>query len=182
MRRRRAEVSQRFARPWCCVGLARSRVASALQDREHQGAALAWPPGRRRAERTCRPKYKCYLRAVLPADIQKLRKDLACTARELATTLGVDPKEVAAWESGEQFPTKRNVESMRVLLEKGPSAITRQPRGKPAAKTGMARLSDPALWRMIRKLVEHPALFDEVAKLSEKYPDPAEPPAGTTAR
>lgn len=127
-------------------------------------------------------QYKCYLRAVLPADIQKLRKELACTARELATTLGVDPKEVTAWETGEQFPTKRYVQAMRALLEKGPSAITRQARGKAAPKTGMARLSDPALWRLIRKLVEHPALFEEAAKLSEKYPDPAEPPGSASAR
>lgn len=110
-----------------------------------------------------------------PEDVQKLRKELSCTARELATTLGVDPKEIAAWESGEQFPTKRNVLAMRALLEKGPSSIVRQPRGKAASKTGMARLSDPEFWRIVRKLVEHPALYDQVAKLSEKYPDPSEP-------
>ena len=114
---------------------------------------------------------------MLPEEIQKLRKELSCTARELAATLGVDAKEIAAWESGEQFPTKRNVEAMRVLREKGPGAVTRQARGKAVAKTGMARLSDPALWRIVRKLAEHPAFFDQVSKLSEKYADPAEPPA-----
>jgi transcriptional regulator with XRE-family HTH domain len=111
---------------------------------------------------------------VLPEEIQKLRKDLSCTARELAATLGVDPKEVAAWESGEEFPTKRNVDAMQALRAKGPSSIVRQPRGKAGAKTGMARLSDPSFWKIVRKLVEHPALFDQVAKLAEKYPDPAE--------
>lgn len=112
-----------------------------------------------------------------PEDIQKLRKELACTAKELATTLGVEPKEVAAWEAGELFPTKRYVTQMEKLRAAGPSAITRAPRGKAAAKTGQARLADPALWRIIRKLVEHPALFDQVAKLSDSYADPAEPPA-----
>ncbi|HYO96404.1 MAG TPA: helix-turn-helix transcriptional regulator [Polyangiaceae bacterium] len=106
-----------------------------------------------------------------PEDIQKLRKELACTARELASALGLDAKEVAAWEAGEQFPTKRHVAALLTLKAKGPSSIVRAPRGKPAPRTGVARLEDPALWRVVRKLVEHPALFDEVVKLAEKYPD-----------
>jgi transcriptional regulator with XRE-family HTH domain len=114
---------------------------------------------------------------VQPEDIQKLRKELSCTARELAATLGVDPKEVTAWEAGELFPTKRYVTQMEQLRQKGPTAVTRAPRGKAAAKTGQARLADPALWRVVRKLVEHPALFDQVVKLSESYADPAEPTA-----
>lgn len=109
---------------------------------------------------------------MLPADIQKLRKELACTARELALTLNVDPKEVAAWETGEQFPTKRHVDALCTLREKGRTAIVRQSRGKAAPKMGVARLSDPTLWRIVRKLLEHPAFFDQVAKLSEAYPDP----------
>jgi transcriptional regulator with XRE-family HTH domain len=114
---------------------------------------------------------------VQPDEIQKLRKELSCTAKELATALGVDPKDVAAWESGELFPTKRHVTAMAALRAKGASAIVRAPRGKAAAKTGQARLADPALWKIVRKLVEHPALFDQVAKLSETFSDPAEPPA-----
>ena len=109
-----------------------------------------------------------------PEEIQKLRKDLACTARELAATLGVDPKEVAAWESGELFPTKRHVQALGALREKGKGAVVRAPKGKSGAKTGSARLSDPAFWRVVRKLVDHPALFDDVAKLAEKYPDPTD--------
>lgn len=109
-----------------------------------------------------------------PEEILKLRKDLACTARELATTLGVDAKDVAGWESGELFPTKRYVEAMSGLRARGPSSIVRAPRGKAAAKTGAARLADPALWQLVRKLLEHPVLFDEVRKLSEKYADPVE--------
>jgi transcriptional regulator with XRE-family HTH domain len=114
---------------------------------------------------------------VSPEEIQKLRKDLSCTARELATTLGVDPKEIAGWEAGELFPTKRYVEAMNTLRERGPSSITRAPRGKAQAKTGNARLADPALWLIVRKLLENPPLFEQVLKLAEKYPDPAEPTA-----
>jgi transcriptional regulator with XRE-family HTH domain len=114
---------------------------------------------------------------VQPEEIQKLRKELSCTARELAVALGVDPKEISAWEAGELYPTKRYVTAMEALRTKGPTAIARAPRGKAAAKTGQARLADPVLWRIVRKLLEHPALFDQVAKLSESYSDPAEPAA-----
>ncbi len=112
---------------------------------------------------------------MLAEDIQKLRKELSCTAKELAATLGVEPKEVTAWEAGELFPTKRLVDAMNKLRAQGKESIVRAPRGKAAQKTGQQRLADPALWRVVRKLVEHPALFDEVLKLSEKYGDPAEP-------
>lgn len=110
-----------------------------------------------------------------PEDIQKLRKDLSCTARELAAALDVDPKDVAGWEAGELFPTKRYVDAMNGLRERGPSAIARAPRGKAPAKTGSARLADPAMWLLVRKLLENPPLFEQVLKLAEKYPDPAEP-------
>jgi transcriptional regulator with XRE-family HTH domain len=119
---------------------------------------------------------------VLPEEIQKLRKSLSCTAKELATALGVDPKEVAAWESGELFPTKKHVEKMLAFQEKGASAIVRAPRGKPPAKRGLDRLTDPELWALIRKLIEHPALFEDVRKLAEKYADPAEPPTSKADR
>lgn len=112
---------------------------------------------------------------MLSEDIQKLRKELSCTGRELALTLGVDPKEVAAWETGERFPTKRQVDALLALREKGPSSVLRQPRGKTSGKVGTSRLADPTLWKIVRKLLEHPALFDQVSKLSETYPDPAEP-------
>lgn len=112
---------------------------------------------------------------MLPDEIQKLRKELQCTARELATALSVDPKEIAAWEAGERFPTKRHVDALIALKSRGPSAIPRAPRGKSPPKTGQQRLADPALWKLVRKLLEHPALFQEVEKLAEKYADPAEP-------
>jgi predicted transcriptional regulator len=113
---------------------------------------------------------------VTPDDIKQLRKELGCTARELATALELDQKDVLSWESGELFPTKRHVTMMEVLRKKGASAIVRTPRGK-AKKVGVQRLDDPKLWEVVRKLLEHPALFDQVVKLAESYADPARPAA-----
>ena len=79
-----------------------------------------------------------------------------------------------AWEAGELFPTKRHVVQMQLLAKQGPGAIPRTPRGK-AKRKGMSRLDDPKLWELFRKLLEHPALFDQVAKLAESYSDPAKP-------
>ena len=113
-----------------------------------------------------------------PEDLKQLRKELACTAKELATTLGIEPKEMAAWEAGELFPTKRHVGELEALRKKGPSSILRTPKGKAAAaKVGMARLADAKLWELVRKLAEHPQLFDQVSKLAEAFPDPAAPKA-----
>ena len=114
-----------------------------------------------------------------PEDLKQLRKELSCTAKELATTLGVDPKEYAAWEAGELFPTKRYVGELEALRKKGAAAILRTPKAKNAtAKTapvGMARLADAKLWELVRKLAEHPALFEQVSKLADGYADPAAP-------
>ena len=116
------------------------------------------------------------LQRVSPDELKQLRKELSCTAKELANTLGVDPKEFSDWEAGERFPTKKSVGELEALRKKGPTAIVRQPRGKAAAaKVGMARLADAKFWELTRKLAEHPALFDQVVKLAEQYPDPAEP-------
>jgi DNA-binding XRE family transcriptional regulator len=115
---------------------------------------------------------------VSPEELKQLRKELSCTAKELALTLGVEPKEFAAWEAGELFPTKRYVGELEALRKKGAAAILRTPKGKAgAAKVGMARLADAKLWEIVRKLVEHPALFDQVVKLAEAYPDPSAPAA-----
>ena len=70
-----------------------------------------------------------------PDDIKALRKELNCTARELAVALKVDQKEVMAWETGELFPTKRFVDQMRTLRDKGPSAVVKSVRGKAVAPT-----------------------------------------------
>ncbi len=111
-----------------------------------------------------------------PEELKQLRKELSCTAKELALTLGIEPKEFAAWEAGELFPTKRYVTELEALRKKGPTAVQRAPKSKGAsAKTGMARLADPKLWELVRKLAEHSALFDQVSKLAETYPDPTAP-------
>ena len=34
-------------------------------------------------------------------------------------------------------------------------------------------LADPGLWELLRKLVAHPALRAEVAKIAARFPDPA---------
>ncbi len=113
---------------------------------------------------------------VSPEELKQLRKELSCTAKELALTLGVEPKEYAAWEAGELFPTKRHVSELQALGKKGKDAILRAPKGKTgAAKVGMARLADAKLWELVRKLIEHPALFDQVCKLADAYADPTEP-------
>jgi transcriptional regulator with XRE-family HTH domain len=104
---------------------------------------------------------------VTPDDIKQLRKELGCTARDLATTLGLEQREVLAWEAGELFPTKRYVEQMKSLRERGPSAVVKSPRGKAVAPTD--RISDPAFWALVKKLLLHPALYEQASKLAERY-------------
>jgi DNA-binding transcriptional regulator YiaG len=106
-------------------------------------------------------------RRVTPDDIKVLRKELGCTARDLATTLGIEQKEVLAWEAGELFPTKHFVERMKALREKGPGAVLKTAKGKAVAPTD--RVSDPAFWAIVKKLLLHPALYDQVSKLAEQF-------------
>jgi transcriptional regulator with XRE-family HTH domain len=107
-----------------------------------------------------------------PEDIKALRAELKCTARELATALGVDQATVLKWEGSELFPTKKHVDHMAQLREKGPSAVPRKAKGAQASP--MKVLGDPSLWELVRKLLAHKKLRDEVAKLASAYPDPAE--------
>jgi transcriptional regulator with XRE-family HTH domain len=119
---------------------------------------------------------------VTPEEIKALRKELACTARELATVLGVDQATVFAWERSELFPTKQYVDRMAALRAKGPSGIPRKPR--PAARSRddtpsghespMRALADPLLWQIVRKLIAHEGLWSEVVRLAAGYSDPAE--------
>ena len=102
-----------------------------------------------------------------PDDLKALRKELGCTARDLATTLGIEQKEVLAWEAGELFPTKRFVDQMNALRAKGPSAVLKTAKGKAVAPTD--RVSDPAFWAIVKKLMLHPALYDQVSKLAEQF-------------
>ena len=37
----------------------------------------------------------------------------------------------------------------------------------------MKALADPQVWELLRKIAAHKKLRDEVAKLAERYPDPA---------
>jgi transcriptional regulator with XRE-family HTH domain len=108
---------------------------------------------------------------VTPDEIKALRKDLACTAKELAAALGIEQSTVLAWEKAELFPTKAYVDRMNVLRAKGPGAVPRKTKGlePPLGKS----LADPQVWELLRKLAAHKKLRDEVAKLAEKYPDPA---------
>jgi len=109
-----------------------------------------------------------------PEDVKALRQELGCTARELAAALGVEHTDVIAWERGELFPTKRSCDAMDALRRKGPSAVPRRPRKKALAATPMAALSDPDLWRLVRKLLAHPELRAAAKELAERYTDPAD--------
>jgi transcriptional regulator with XRE-family HTH domain len=107
---------------------------------------------------------------VTPDEIKDLRKELSCTAKELAASIGTDQATVLAWEKADLFPTKADVGRMRDLRAKGPGAVVR----KAKASTDPAKaLADPAMWLLLRKLLVHKKLRDEVTKLAEGYPDPA---------
>ena len=103
-----------------------------------------------------------------PDDIKALRKDLACTAKELAQAIGIEQATVLAWEKGELFPTKPYIDKMEALRARGPAAVPKKARGEAPLKV----LADPALWELVRKLVAHKKLRDEVTKLASAYPDP----------
>jgi transcriptional regulator with XRE-family HTH domain len=109
---------------------------------------------------------------VSPDAIRALRKELSCTAKELATTLGIDQKEVLAWEKADLFPTKAFVDAMEALRAKGPGAVVRKAKG--AAVSPAKALADPRLWEIVRKLASHKKLRDDVFELAANYPDPAD--------
>jgi transcriptional regulator with XRE-family HTH domain len=105
---------------------------------------------------------------VTPDDLKALRKDLGCTAKELAVVLGIEQATVLAWEKGELFPTKPYIDKMEALRARGPAAIPKKSRGDAPMKV----LADPAVWELVRKIVTHKKLRDEVTKLASAYPDP----------
>lgn len=115
---------------------------------------------------------------MIPEDIKALRKELVCTARELAAALGVDQATVLAWEKGDLFPTKASVLKMAELRARGPAAIPKKAKGADP----MTVLADPALWEVVRKVVAHKKLRDDVAKLAAGYPDPAQDAGPRDAR
>jgi transcriptional regulator with XRE-family HTH domain len=123
---------------------------------------------------------------VTPDEIKALRRELGCSAKELAAAIGVDQATVFAWERREKFPTKQYVDQMAALRARGPSSIPRKT--KPLAKSSAAdsqadgsnapvlrALADPALWEILRKLLANESLRNEVARLAQRYPDPAGP-------
>jgi DNA-binding XRE family transcriptional regulator len=105
---------------------------------------------------------------VTPDEIKALRKDLACTAKELAQAIGIEQATVLAWEKGELFPTKPYIDKMNQLRARGAAAIPKKARGDAPMKV----LADPALWELVRKLAAHKKLRDEVTKLASAYSDP----------
>jgi transcriptional regulator with XRE-family HTH domain len=105
------------------------------------------------------------------ADVKALRRDLGCTAKELAFALGTDQATVLAWEKEDLFPTKAFVDRMTELRAKGPGAV---PRKAKAGAEPMAALADPIVWELLRKIAAHKKLRDDVAKLADGYPDPAD--------
>ena len=105
-----------------------------------------------------------------PDQIKALRKDLACTAKELGAALAVEQSEVLGWEKGEKFPTKQYVDKMEALRAKGPGAVPKRVRD---GASPMKALADPTVWEIVRKIAAHKKLRDEVTKLAATYPDPA---------
>jgi transcriptional regulator with XRE-family HTH domain len=105
---------------------------------------------------------------VTPDDLKALRKDLGCTAKELAVALGIEQGTVLAWEKGDLFPTKPLIDKMEALRLRGGAAIPKKARGDAPMKV----LADPALWEVVRKIIGHKKLRDEVVKLAAAYPDP----------
>lgn len=105
-----------------------------------------------------------------PEELKELRKGLQCTAKELAGALAVEQSTVMAWEKGELFPTKANVDKMNALRAKGPSSI---PKKSKTASDPMKTMTDPSFWALVRKLAAHKKLRDDATKLAEPYADPA---------
>lgn len=106
-------------------------------------------------------------------ELKSLRRELRCTARELADTLGLEQETILAWEREETFPTKAVVLRLEELRTQGASAITRKPKTKPAALGPLELFADPGWLALLRKLMAHPELRARVTELAEAYEDPA---------
>jgi transcriptional regulator with XRE-family HTH domain len=103
-----------------------------------------------------------------PEEIKQARIALKCTAKELAAALDLEPATISAWERGEQFPTKQYVEKIQAFVAQGPAAIPKRAKGGDPYEN----LRDPEVWTLIRKLLAHPKLRAEVAKIAAKYEEP----------
>ncbi len=111
-----------------------------------------------------------------PDEIKDLRKELGCTAKELAKALELEQSTVMGWEKGELFPTKQYVDRMEALRQEGPSRFPKKSRGKKNL-TPMELLADETFWTVVRKVLAHDALRTEVMRLAEAYDDPAAAPS-----
>ena len=110
-----------------------------------------------------------------PEEVKALRKELKCSAKELATALKAEPEDIWAWEAGERFPTKRFVVKMRAMKKRGSVAARPAPaKAATPAVDPYQQLADPELWRLLRKLAKYDTLFQEVKKLADEYDDPVE--------
>jgi transcriptional regulator with XRE-family HTH domain len=107
---------------------------------------------------------------VTPEALKAARKDLACTAKELAQVLGLEQSVVLAWEKGELFPTKQYIDKIEALRKQGPAAI---PKKAKIASDPMKVLTDPRILELLRKVISHKKLRDDVLKMAEGYDDPA---------
>ena len=103
-----------------------------------------------------------------PDEVKQARVTLRCTARELAAALELPSATISAWERGDAFPTKQYVEKIQAFVAEGPSAIPRKAKGEDP----LDALRDPEVWELLRKLLAHPKLRAEVAKIAAKYDDP----------
>lgn len=106
-----------------------------------------------------------------PEALKAARKDLACTAKELAAVLEVEQSVVLAWEKGDLFPTKQYIDKIEALRKVGPSAI---PKKSKIASDPMKLLADPKVWTLLRKVLVHKKLRDDVLKLADGYDDAGE--------
>ncbi len=104
-----------------------------------------------------------------PDEIKELRKELGCTAKELAKALELEQPTVLAWEKGELFPTKQYVDAMEGLRKEGPSRFPKK-KGKKASPLEL--LADPAFFLLVRKLLAHADLRKEVERLADAHSDP----------
>jgi transcriptional regulator with XRE-family HTH domain len=105
-----------------------------------------------------------------PEALKAARKDLSCTAKELAQVLGLEQSVVLAWEKGELFPTKQYIDKIEALRKQGPSAI---PKKAKVATEPMKVLADPRILELLRKVISHKKLRDDVLKMADGYDDPA---------
>ena len=127
-----------------------------------------------------------------PTDVTALRAALNLNPLELAERLGVPPRLVLQWESGDRFPTKKHCEHLRRLLDAGaqPTRTVRSQetdgptrvhatRPLDARQTGVIvaqLLGDPEFERRLRALVS-----DYLGSSSEKSGSEGVPHSGPEA-